>query len=266
MRKDFIEFMKYYGIDKSKLDGSFINDIIKYKDFLRSTYYNTILKNTKYGKYVYDNALKSNFNIDYEDIIHCFKTSEKALASVTYFKNDNKKYTYLRFPIDKLKISNKYLDVIFIHELIHSLENSDLGTGIVYNNIEILNEIRVQKLAIKIYKNLRSKNVYIFDNENDYHMITAYEKLFPGCNAFLNKYEDIIKEIAITNDISSLDIFGENFNLLLNELQDDFKRLSLYIKLNKQDSFTPKNLDDIIKKIDNFYNKNSKIKTRKRSK
>lgn len=113
----------------------------------------------------------------------------------------------------------KGVDVIVIHECIHQIESEGMYTGISMHNHRgtnvLLNEIRTQKLAIKMTRFFHNLGFFMYDNPLDYSLEgdSLYEYMFPLTFNFLSEYEMLISNCAIKNKCFELEkIFGEKWS------------------------------------------------------
>lgn len=187
------------------------------------------------------------------------KLYDIAFTKDPFFMNaiaDDVKINIIRFPIKTIvnrlneNNYNESVDVLLLHEIIHLLENTGLSTGINYiDKNKIINEIRTQKLAIKLTSKLHESGTLLFDKKcYDVLGISDYEAFFFLCDDVINKYERVFSEVAINNLASEMDIlFNENFkafSLFLDKLYDDY----MGYKNVTDEGFTLK-IDESIKDI-----------------
>ncbi len=267
----FIYSMNKYGIDKEQITKELVDKIIRTRKSLRKTYYRLLIKYSKYGSNLYNSVIKSGFDVTINDVAGSVNLDECEIARVTQVKSNgrNKTYSYLKFPIYKLLCSNKKeLDVTLIHEIVHAIEANNDGSGIyIENNNKIINEIRVQRIATLVAENLHSRNIYIFDREKTvYQPFTIYERLNSTCYHFLEKHDDILKKIAITNSTKALEnMFGLYFKFFSMRIEQEYNRLLDYVDFGKGKDFKPINLDNYIDEMDKFYDRKVKSLIRKRN-
>lgn len=259
------------GISTSSLTPNIVDEIIKNRKALQKQHKNYIAQNTQFGQKIYKDIQKE-FNLELNpELLSFISFQEQAYAGVLIIKDNNNVssfHNYIRIPLIRLINKGiKGLDVSIIHELIHKVETHKYFTGISILNDEgtnsIINEIRTQKLAIKITRELHKQGIFIYDNPKDYRIEgeSTYEWLFSLTESFLDRHEDIISKCAINNDIAALnDLFGDtwaNYSQYLNDLYDN--NMYYYLKFRKIPNIQiEKSIYDMIEKMESEYLKKRK--------
>lgn len=218
--KDILEFKricKQLEINADLFTPELIKKIIEYREEIKTKYQEYIASKSYLGKKI-KKDVKKNFDF----------ILEVSPQSYLYFKDDGAsgdisddkiRCFFVKLPIVRLiNCGNKTIDVILFHELIHRIEkNNQLYTGIRIHSEDInttINEVRTQKLAIKLAKKLHDKGIFIYDNPSNYlsQGQCLYETMFPITDAFLDLYEDVLLDCSINNTPHKLDeYFGESW-------------------------------------------------------
>ncbi len=232
-RNYVIKKMKELNIN-IKLDNKTIDNLIEFifdsKDYHRII----ISKKSELGKYIKDN-LKDLSDYSVKNIVFGSDTAFNLVIFYDEFDN-TKFYKVLKFPIiEQINKNCNCLDVILIHEIIHCIETNELGNCVGLDNNtanKVFNEIRTQKLAIEIANILHKKDIFIFDNKNNYNdkFTASYEYFKDISYSFINNHEDIIKYCAINNDLNLLyDFFGNNFKIYSKYLDQLYENIKSYV-------------------------------------
>ena len=99
-----------------------------------------------------------------------------------------------------------YLDRILFHEFRHIAEMHLKGTGLVSfadPKYDLLNEIRCDYHALRDYQSFSNA---VFSRSSSK---SAYERYFPEYESFLKEHEAILDFLAMHDDVSLEEIFGE---------------------------------------------------------
>ncbi len=226
-----------------------VDELIKYREGLKCNYKVNILKNTEYGKNIFENMnnffgtdfCKDSFNDSVlKDISKTFFSKDSWLFTLCKNSdNDQIYYNIVILPLySSINFGKKALDVILIHELIHRVETEDGKTGIyTYSSNDtnvITNEMRTQNIAIKLTKKLHDSGIFIFDNPKDYRIEgeCILESLYHLVEDFFNGQEPLITDCAINNTPEKLEeYFGESWKDLGKRLFMIYnKYIDLYLK------------------------------------
>lgn len=203
-----------------KWENNSSNLLKKAKNFLefcqeiQIQYRNRIIENSCLGEEIKE-AVKKRFHL---------QLSTNSVRNLLYKTNPHAFHFYgpnnktmsacvVKIPVMALLNRNiQSLDVCLIHEIIHQIETFGNSIGISIENKKktnrIINEIRTQKLAIKIAKKLHHNKIFILDDpkscrlEND----SKYEKLFPLTGTFIEDYESFFNKCAIRNTPDLLEL------------------------------------------------------------
>lgn len=258
-REMFKKISKKLGIDISKLTSDSVDKIIEYRKELQGNHKNYIAKNSQFGEKMFE-TIKNEFNLELQpEALSTICFIENSYAGNIIVKNDNNTsfYNFIRIPlIHLINIGVKGLDVNLIHELIHKIETDKDCVGISIKNDEntnmIINEIRTQKLAIHITKQLHKRGIFIYDNPSDYKIEgeATYEWMFPLSENFLEEFEDIFSSCAINNDIDKLnDYFGDSWVTYSKYINDVYNtNIYLFSRFGKIPNFQ---LDESVTSIIN---------------
>ncbi len=211
--------------------------IIEERNEILEEYKVSISQVSDYGKKILQ-KIKNFHNIDLDS---------KELAAITFVpnsycgnighmrNNEIKWYNYVRVPLTLLlNCGVTSIDTNIIHELIHCIETSGWYVGIeshINGENRISNEIRTQKLALKITEELHKEGIFIFDDPNNYQLSgqSTYEWLFPISLDFFNNFEEIFKDCAIRNDRTLLvNLFGQSWNIYSRYLEEVHNKFIVY--------------------------------------
>lgn len=246
--------MQKLGMDIEKISQDTIEDFIKFREerIIETKLY--IMENSDYGNKIYNELkIKCENNEIYYDQMESMCFEKIPYAFLTYYPEKEKIYHFIKYPIVSLYNEGiRGLDISLIHELIHKIEwNIRLMCGLNLhdekNTNKIVNEIRTQKLAIKITHKLHNAKVFIYDNPNDYKIEgeSDYERMFPLVSDFFEEYESFFKECAINNAIDKLEEkFGESWHDFSSYINYIFDLMEQSFKLNKNPikNFIDKNM------------------------
>ena len=261
-----------YNINIENVDEKIIDEIIFFRKILRKKRLNYISLHSDFSCQIF-NYFKDNYGFCLpDDILSLISFIKNPYSGTIKLENDKKKqifFDFIRLPITYLySKGTKGYDVSLIHELIHKIETNGCVTGISLNENgfeeSILNEIRTQKLAIKLTQKLHNMNIFIYDDPNDFKIFgeSDYEYFFPLIDEFIEKYESILSNCAINNDSFELiNMFGSSFIDFYNKINEIFYDLTQYISNNGKFSISKdKQIDILIEEMGNhFKNKNIKI-------
>ena len=121
--------------------------------------------------------------------------------------NSFTKKKMIYFPVMRQSLYGD-LDAAFLHETRHMIEYGKFCTGIdwVSDNYKILNEIRVEKHAIK--DDMQTSTIFSKDTLRD-GVYSTYRLLFPLAAGLVEEFETQLDEIAINQNIARLEwMFG----------------------------------------------------------
>lgn len=266
-----------YDIDIEKVNENTIDEIISFRNNLRKKRLNYIATHSDFGYQIF-RSFEKNYGLDLpEDILSFIAFIQNAYSGALQLEKDNEEsefYQYVRIPITYLYSKEiKGFDVNIIHELIHKIETNKNITGIILESSDfensILNEIRTQKLAIKLTKQLHDMNIFIYDDPKNSKIIgeSDYEYFFPLVGEFIEKHESMLSNCAINNDSDSLiDVFGSSFIDFYNRINEIFYDSNQYISKDGEFRVTRDNkIDTLINKMENHFQKqNTKVKKYKK--
>ncbi len=257
-RKKYLETCKKIDlvplVDQKKIDS-----LMKNLDCLCDYSNYKLINSTLFGKRMKEKiGLKFKVNPSLQNIYlrDLLDTEENVSAFTTTIKNK----TLIYHPLFS-NYNRGSLDLMLLHEMIHSLERTNDNFGLDIKNLEqtIFNELRTQTKAIKTKKKLRKEQIYIFDMDNSVtRSNSTYDNFIPLVSSFLDEYKEIIDYVAITNRMSMLyrffsrDGFASYTNLLesihelyrikgcndaaliIDDNKDTIKRLEKTMKLTKK--------------------------------
>jgi len=226
------------------IKSDFIDQLIEFRKQIKTEYEEELGSMVSYGINIYqDFAYIFGFKLQKHQVSFVAFKDYGCAGSIAISLESKLHYPrFLRLPIIRM-INNevKSLDVILMHELIHIAESDEHQVGIRNHKEEedvnnIANEVRTQKLAIKLTKELHEEGIFVFDNPKDYAIggKSAYEWLFPLSYDFIDEHEKFISTCAITNNAKRLESkFGVNWNayarylsLLFDDLLEYRKRVT----------------------------------------
>jgi len=207
-QKLFFEFVNKLELSVKDIPVDLADEIVKYRNFLRKEYQMMLVEKTTSGKDMIEKYKKHANIIMPEEAAREIFFHRFPFTAIIYGE-----YFVIKIPIIYLKnMGAKAIDVSVIHEIIHYVESNKNYVGIcdyIKGVNKLVNEIRTQKLAIKITNKLHELGVFMYDNPNDYKILgeCLYEKLFPLTGTFFEDYEDFLNNVAISNDVGVLDKF-----------------------------------------------------------
>lgn len=242
-RKRFRELLGEINIKKENLKPQVVDEFIKCRENIRVEYQKSLVNNCKFGKDIYNGMKKMSCSLEDGTLVYlCFRT--EPCAGTVYDGKEGVNCEYLKFPLTHLaNLGIKSLDVSLMHELIHKIGN---------HKYLIINEIRVQMLALKLTKKLHDRGIFIFDNPLDYKLEgeSKYEILFPLAYDFLEEFEDLFRQCAIGNNEE--DVLENNFGSLIKMYCDYLNYLfesTDYYSLNEDNYNYVKKLIESMKKV-----------------
>jgi len=238
------------------IDEQFINHVDEFlekRKLEKDGYYRKILKSHfSYNKEL--SSLTRSEEPEYLFYASFYPDPNQTIA--TYPEGKVQKHVF--YPVIRRINGNfKALDVLFIHELVHTIGKS--------KEQSIMNEIVVQKAAINITKRLHENGIFIFDDKEQCLVEgeCTYEVLFPLIEPILSNYDNLLKETLVNSSFSSLsEVFGESWNRLLEELE---KVYATYKKMKNKIADVAlgwntdlSNIDRCIEEIIKFYSTGGK--------
>lgn len=237
-QEDFNDILKLLGLELDSVNDATINKVIEYRKKLKESYRCSIAFESEYGKNI-NSLIKDIIGFDVEPKFLnpiCLARRASAITIDVNTGSDIVYYRYVKIPlIYFINMNVKGLDFDIIHELIHIIESYMNYVGISVSGPikknNIMNEIRTQKLAIKLTKILHERGIFLYDDPMDYKIegYSFYENMFPLTDSFLDKYESVFSDCAINNDIKGLEkLFGESWNLYSEYVSDVFARIVYY--------------------------------------
>ena len=195
-----------YKNQRSLNFNSKINNYIKNLSYIRETY---LVNNTIWGKRILRDLKKYN-NLNISSKLLAYHISNHNPV-VFYNRIDKKLYNkalYLPL-ISNLDLGN--LDRMLYHELRHVVETGSNMTGFddFTGDYLYFNEIRIDKNSFYDYINL--SNYLLFSNDNkDPSVEFTYPKLFKYTSNFFEKYNNLLNDLGIQNNLFTLNaLFGE---------------------------------------------------------
>ena len=229
------------NIKIKRLSSSSVDEIVKFIKTLQINYRNSVAKHSEYGKSIYNRAERElGIKLSFENISKLiFNTNPVAMTVSSKNSISVKDYHIIRVPISHMvNIGCEALDVSAMHEIIHKVETDENSVGIAMldDTNSIANEIRTQKLAIKMTNELHKRGIFMFDNPNNFTLLgsSAYENLFPLVGDFFDKYEIIFSNCAINGVPEKLyDFFGESWEVFSEELNNIFSKHAHFYSKNK---------------------------------
>jgi len=274
-RQKLENILKRYGIEK--VESITIDEILLFKNTLIKKRFNYIASHSDFGLQIFLD-FKKNYKINLpQDALSLISFDSMPFSGSIEIQKDNKEGIvfcgFIRVPLTFLYSQGvNWYDVAVIHELIHRVERNDVDdrTGIMFDKVSsgdsAFNEIRVQKLAIKITEQLHAMNIFLYDTPNDFKLCggSLYEEFFPLIGKFMEKYELILSDCAINNDFDGLiDVFGPSFINFYNKLNDMFYDLvQNYLNTNKLNVLNDAQIDILITEMDKYF-KNKYVKVKK---
>lgn len=216
-REEFKELLKKNDIDISNLDADKIQKIIERRNEENSLYKCALAKKCGEGeKSVKDIKNKYDYDIDDQD----FKQLIFLPYAVT-LKISQVDARIVRIPVLLMRYFEiDSMDEVFVHELIHCIEES--------NDLGIIDEVKVEKLAIKITNALHEKGLFLFDDPKNYGECNSlYELLFPLLSDFFEKHVEIFNECSIEGKTNLLETyFGDDWNSFSSDLEEIYACLT----------------------------------------
>lgn len=190
------EKLESYGIEWTQYKESQVDNFIRYRtDQIGYYYYEILAQNSAYKR-----ELSASIKSSSIQALYCISLNDSPIRGK--IKIDEKEISYIFFPIARyLNSGIKGMDVALIHELIHTF------CKYPEKNTAIINEVLTEKLAITITKRLHNKNIFIFDDPNDYVIEgeCVYERLFPFIEGIYTNFSSLLKEGLLNDDYSKLE-------------------------------------------------------------
>lgn len=198
-------------------DSKKVDDIISISQIFDDALKMRIIGKIGYPELVYEIANKEKINFTNEQLIDLCYLKSKA-ATITYEYSPTHYVNLLVIPFAAIANMNHSIDVTLIHELIHVIETNMDKVGLNKNEdnnkiYNIFDEVRVQRLAVKIANKLREKGIYLFeiDKGKKVEDSASYEMVNSITVPFIEKYEKDICEASINNSPENLEaLFGKD--------------------------------------------------------
>ena len=264
----FIKILKELNIEINNLTPEVVDSFIECRNELKTYYRTDILRSSLYGLHTIKRTrdfFKANI---YEDDIAAFVFNKNVCQSITYYTVNRVEvlsHHVIMVPVLQKQNKNaKTIDVSLVHESIHKAETNNHKVGIqIHDQKEtnaIMNEIRTQISAIKVAKEAHNNGIYIFDDPFNYREQgeCTYEYFFPLIKHFIDEYEEVFTECAITNNpIELIVIFGSKWLELSRSIDRILKN---YIAIDEYRIDSPENrirVKKLIKSMKEFEQRRS---------
>ena len=217
----FRSILKLHDIPIDSFTPEVVDKIINFRNVVQYKYQVSSFTNSLYGKRMLDDMRKRSSRTlhDTRGLTALTLIPNSWAGYISYMQDKKNDYISIaRIPYTYLhNHRSRAFDIEIIHELIHVVERDGNKVGIKNDgdqNSTIVNEIRTQNLALKLLKEIREAGIFIFDDPNEYtdEGESTYEVMFPLTKEFFDRYETIISDCAINNDVQRLyNIFGESW-------------------------------------------------------
>lgn len=209
-REKLTYILKSNGVDISFLRNEIIDSIINYRNQVHRKYKSMIVQHTTEGKILIDD-FKKKYNYDLND----WDISEVCYRNVGLsYSIDEIGINIIKIPYSLLQLmESKNIDETLIHELTHTIDRS---------GHRIVNEIRIEKQAMKIAKQFAENGIFLFDDPNNYQEFNSfYTLLFPVTFDFFERYSDILNDCTIKKQDNLLSLyFGPNWDVFCEKLEE----------------------------------------------
>lgn len=214
-KKSFQQYICYFKKMSDNMSLELQEEIFDICEFVQTQYRNSIMENIFLRE---DSKFFEKLSTDQLTDIF-FKT--KPYSKCFYASQETTPvYSIIKIPVIALLNQGiKIQDVYLIQELIRLIETCGNYIGISIQNEtktnQIINEIRIQKLAVKISESLHSNGVFIIDDPKDCNLKPKLdcEKLFPFTETFIEDNESFFNNCAIRNTPELLENkFGKVWN------------------------------------------------------
>ncbi len=249
----------------TKDGGKRVDDFIFAREELKNnTFRGFITKYSDYGKRVHK-SIKKQYRVDFPETVLSHFIFNEQPEFLNIAANGEILSHVIKVPLATMINHNiECCDLSIIHELIHRMETSGGEIGLSDNGKNIIvNEIRTQKIAVKIVEKMRERGIFLADDPSNKEIIdrSFYIKLFPLFGEFCEKYENILSNIAQNNKGKELEnVFGpcwNEFSSLIDHIYYNYDKL-LDVSEEKVIARFEKRCQMLIKDMEDYYEKRGK--------
>ncbi len=181
------------ALKEEEIFKQFSKEVLK----IRDAQYVNLLTQSLWGKAIRESFLQSGVKMSDEVFSYILRLDKKKVAHCINFNS----YILVYLPVIQLYFEGGYVDRTFLHENRHVVEaGNGYQIGVNKGLFHYFNEFRTEKHAIEDNQVLPT----IFSKKGDDDVCFLYEQAFPLLGTLLEKYQYVIDQCAIDNNIEKL--------------------------------------------------------------